>query len=443
MAKKSFILDTNVLIHDPDAISAFSDNFVVLPMAVIEELDNLKKLHDERGRAARNVSRKLNQLAGKGKFNEGIILENGGTLIIELEQEMKLPYDFSNSKKDNLILCAAYNRQKKGENVIFITKDINLRIKAEVLNIKAQDYEREKIKIEELYQGYKEIIVDTETIDKFYKNKSINILTSDVNGQTISEYTANEFVILKDAANPSKSAITKYDSKTKTLISLLYKESPIWGLKPLSIEQKFAFELLLVDNIQLITLVGVPGAGKTLLSLAAGLQKTIDEKIYRRLLVGKSVTPVGKDIGYLPGTKEEKMSQWMGSIYDNLEYLVDKSNPDETTEDKVQYFFDSGKIEIEVLAYLRGRSLPKQYIVIDDAQNLTPHEIKTIISRAGEGSKVVLTGDPYQIDNPYLDAESNGLTYLVERFKGQEIYGHISFKKTERSNLAALAGELL
>src|SRR3989339_537092 len=372
MAKKTFILDTNVLIHDPDAFTAFGDNFVVLPMAVIEELDNLKKLHDERGRAARNVSRKLNQLAEKGKFNEGITLENGGILIIELEQEMKLPYDFSNSKKDNLILCAAYNRQKKGENVTFITKDINLRIKAEVLNIKAQDYEKEKIKMEELYQGYKEIIVDAETIDKFYKNKSINPPATDINKLPICEYTANEFVILKDIANPSKSALAKYDPKTKMLISLIYKESPIWGLKPLN----------------------------------------IDEKIYRRLLVGKSVTPVGKDIGYLPGTKEEKMSQWMGSIYDNLEYLVDKSNPDETTEDKVQYFFDSGKIEIEVLAYLRGRSLPKQYIVIDDAQNLTPHEIKTIISRAGEGSKVVLTGDPYQIDNPYLDAESNGLTYL-------------------------------
>ena len=217
----------------------------------------------------------------------------------------------------------------------------------------------------------------------------------------------------------------------------------MWGLKPLNTEQKFAFELLLSDNIQLLTLVGVPGAGKTLLSLAAGLQKTIDEKIYKRLLVGKSVTPVGKDIGYLPGTKEEKISQWMGSIYDNLEFLVDKNNPDESTEDKVQYFFDSGKIEIEALAFLRGRSIPRQFIIIDDAQNLTPHEIKTIISRAGDGTKVVLTGDPYQIDNPYLDAESNGLTYLVERFKGQEMYGHISFKKTERSQLAALAGELL
>ncbi|MEW6557757.1 MAG: PhoH family protein [Elusimicrobiota bacterium] len=437
MARKTFILDTNVLIHDPDAITSFADNTVVIPMAVIEELDVLKKFHDERGRAARSVSRKLNNLSVKGKFNEGISLETGGKLLIDLEQKINLPYDFSNSKKDNLILSAALARQKKDGKVIFITKDINLRIKAEAIGLVAQDYEKEKIKIEELYQGYRELGVSEELIDKFYKTKSIpSVKTGD-------EFAANEFVILKGDTNPSKSALAKYDVKFKSLVSLTYKEAAVWGLKPLNTEQKFAFELLLADSIQLVTLVGVPGAGKTILSLAAGLQKTIDEKMYKRLLVGKSVTPVGKDIGYLPGTKEEKISQWMGSIYDNLEFIVDKNNPDEDTDEKVQYFFDSGKIEIEALAFLRGRSIPKQFIIIDDAQNLTPHEVKTIISRAGEGTKVVLTGDPYQIDNPYLDAESNGLTYLVDRFKGQEIYGHIGFKKTERSNLAALAGELL
>ncbi|MFH1540922.1 MAG: PhoH family protein [Elusimicrobiota bacterium] len=434
MAKKIFILDTNVLIHDPESFTAFEDNTVVIPMAVIEELDNLKRAHDERGRAARSITRKLNALSVKGKLSEGVPLANGGKLIIDLEQKINLPYDFSNSKKDNLILSAAFTHQKKNENVVFVTKDINLRIKSEAIGIVAEDYEKEKIKIEELYQGYEEITVSEDMIDKFYKNKSITVKN---------ELTANEFVILKDESSPQKSALAKYDIKSKSLVSLVHKESVVWGLKPLNTEQKFAFELLLSDNIQLITLVGVPGAGKTLLSLAAGLQKTIDEKVYKRLLVGKSVTPVGKDIGYLPGTKEEKISQWMGSIYDNLEFLVDKNNFDENTENKVQYFFDSGKIEIEALAFLRGRSIPRQYIVIDDAQNLTPHEVKTIISRAGTGTKVVLTGDPYQIDNPYLDAESNGLTYLVERFKGQEIYGHISFKKTERSQMAALAGELL
>ncbi|MDD5687605.1 MAG: PhoH family protein [Elusimicrobia bacterium] len=434
MAKKTFILDTNVLIHDPEAFTEFKDNNVVIPMTVIEELDNLKTLHDERGKAARSVSRKLSQLIIKGRLSEGVSLADGGKLFVELEQKLTLPYDFSNSRKDNLILSSAFARQKKGEQVVFITKDINLRIKAEAIGVKTQDYEKEKIKIEQLYQGYREISVSSEVLDKFYKNKSTKVKE---------ELTANEFVMLKDESNPQKSALAKYDMKSKTLVALVYKETAVWGLKPLNMEQKFAFELLLSDSIMLVTLIGVPGAGKTLLSLAAGLQKTIDEKNYKRLLVGKSVTPVGKDIGYLPGTKEEKISQWMGSIYDNLEFLVDKNNPDENTEEKVQYFFDSGKIEIEALAFLRGRSIPKQFIIIDDAQNLTPHEIKTIISRAGEGTKVVLTGDPYQIDNPYLDADSNGLTYLVERFKGQETYGHISFKKTERSNLAALAGELL
>ncbi|MBN1384244.1 MAG: PhoH family protein [Elusimicrobia bacterium] len=438
MAKKTFILDTNVLIHDPESLTSFADNTIVIPMAVIEELDNLKRFHDERGRAARAVSRKLNQLGKNGKFSKGMHLENGGTVLIDLEQKMNLPYDFSNSRKDNLILSAAYARQQKGEHVIFVTKDINLRIKSEAIGVTARDYEKEKIQVEHLYQGWKELIIPSKTIDKFYQEKTIKI-----DGNNNNHMIPNEFALLKDSTKSSKSALAKYDSKTKSLVSLVHKEESVWGLKPLNIEQKFAMELLLSDNIQLVTLMGVPGAGKTLLSLAAGLQKTIDEKIYKRLLVGKSVTPMGKDIGFLPGTKEEKISQWMGSIYDNLEFLVDKSNTDENTEDKVQYFFDSGKIEIEALAFLRGRSIPRQFIIIDDAQNLTPHEIKTIISRAGEGTKVVLTGDPYQIDNPYLDAESNGLTYLIERFKNQEIFGHITFKKTERSNLASLAGELL
>jgi len=431
---KIFILDTNVLIHDPDAFNSFEDNTVIIPMAVIEELDNLKKFNDERSRAARSVARKLSLLALKGKISEGIALPNGGKLIIGLEKKVDLPYDFTNSKKDNLILSDALAKKRGGENVILITKDITLRIKAEVMGIASQDYEKEKVKMEQLYQGWREITVSGEVIDKFYKNKSVKI---------DDPLIANEFVILKDQASPSKTAIAKFEKKSGMLTTLLYKDVSIWGLKPLNIEQKFAFELLLSDEIQLITLIGVPGAGKTLLALAAALHKTIDKKIYRRLLVSKPVTPVGKDIGFLPGTKEEKVSQWLGSIYDNLEYLIDKNNPDESTEDKVDYFFDSGKIEVEALAFLRGRSIPRQFIIIDDAQNLTPHEIKTIISRAGEGTKIVLTGDPYQIDNPYLDAESNGLTNLTERFKNQEIFGHMNFKKTERSPLAALAGELL
>ena len=257
------------------------------------------------------------------------------------------------------------------------------------------------------------------------------------------DFFPNEGVVIRDEAGSTKSALAKYSSSKKGLIPLFHLNATPWGLKPLNTEQRFAIELLLCNDVNLVTLIGVPGAGKTLLALACGLQKTVEERQFRRLFVARPIIPVGRDIGFLPGNKEDKLASWMGAIYDNLEYLVDKTHPDEKTEEKVQYFFNTGQIEIESLTYIRGRSLPNQYIIIDDAQNLTPHEIKTVISRAGYGTKIVLTGDPYQIDNPYLDASSNGLTYLAERFKGQETFGHLVFSKSERSSLAALASELL
>ena len=273
-----------------------------------------------------------------------------------------------------------------------------------------------------------------EQIDAFYKDQELPVK----NG-----FYPNEGIIIRDKNNSSKSALAKYSSQKKALIPLFHLNAMPWGLKPHNIEQRFALELLLCNDVSLVTLVGIPGAGKTLLSLACGLQKTVEEKQFRRLFIARPIMPMGHDIGYLPGSKEEKLTSWMGAIHDNLEYLIDHNHPDEKTEDKIQYFFDAGKIEIESLTYIRGRSLPNQYIIIDDAQNLTPHEAKTIISRAGEGTKIILTGDPYQIDNPYLDASSNGLTYIVERFKGQDMYGHLTFSKSERSALAALAAELL
>jgi len=271
-------------------------------------------------------------------------------------------------------------------------------------------------------------------IDKFYKDGKIAMKGS---------FYPNEFVALKDEGGSSKSALTKYSVEKKALAPIFHKDALPWGLKPLDIEQKFAIELLLCNDISLVTLVGIPGAGKTLLALACGLQKTVEERYFRKLYIARPIIPMGKDIGFLPGTKEEKLGAWMGAINDNLEFLMDKGHADIKTEEKIDYLFGSGQIEVDSLTYIRGRSLPQQYIIIDDAQNLTPHEVKTIISRAGTGTKIVLTGDPYQIDNPYLDASSNGLTYLVERFKGQSLFGHISFSKSERSNLAALSSELL
>lgn len=434
MAIKSFVLDTNVLLHDPDSIFAFADNKVVIPLTVIEELDRFKKFNDEHGRSARQISRILDGLRLKGKLSQGVPIKNGGTLFIEMMHQVSFPEEFSVSKDDHQILSVALYLKQKGENVIFITKDINLRIKAEILDINTQDYEKAKVKIDEIYKGWREIQVSSDRIDYFYKNSKL-VLEGD--------FYPNEFVALKDVAGSSKSALAKYSVKDKALLPLFHINSQPWGLKPLNIEQRFAFELLLCNEISLVTLIGLPGAGKTLLALAAGLQKTVEEHQFRKLYIARPIIPMGKDIGFLPGTKEEKLSSWMGAINDNLEFLIDKGHDDSKVDEKIDYLFSSGQIEIDSLTYIRGRSLPRQYIIIDDAQNLTPHEIKTIISRAGTGTKIVLTGDPYQIDNPYLDASSNGLTYLVERFKGQPVYGHLMFSKSERSELAALSSELL
>lgn len=430
---KTFVLDTNVLLHDPEALEVFGHNKIIIPMTVIEELDHFKRLHDERGRNSRLVSRFLDRLRRKGRLNEGVELENGGVLKIELDAQAELPFQFHNNREDNQILMTALALQKKGDDVYFISKDINLRIKAEAIGLKVQDYERSKVKIDELYTGVKEILVEAAKIDSFYQQKKLPYESSDL--------LANQFTIFKSTDGKSQSALGRYLTLTKEIISLR-KDPHIWDLKPLNTEQRFAIDLLLDDNIKLVTLVGIAGTGKTLLALAAALQKTVEEKIYRRFFVLRPIMPMGRDIGFLPGTKEEKLTQWMGAIYDNLEFLMEK-NGDDDIESKIQYLTDTGKLEIEALTYIRGRSLPNQYIIIDDAQNLTPSEMKTIISRAGLGTKLVFTGDPYQIDNPYLDASSNGLTYIVEKLKGQEIYGHVNFTKTERSPLAALAAQLL
>jgi PhoH-like ATPase len=433
---KTFVLDTNVLLHDPDSIFSFQDNKVVIPMTVVEELDSFKKSNDERGRSARLISRKLDALRSKGKLSDGVPTKSGGVIKIEMNRhEVELPVGFVEQKSDNQILSIALGLKQKGEKVIFITKDINLRIKSEILNIDTQDYEKSKVKIDELYAGWREIPVPAGKIDQFYKDEKL-VLKQD--------FYPNEFIILKDEAGSSKSALTKYSGRKKALTPIFHQNAMPWGLKPLNIEQKFAIEVLLCNDINLVTLIGLPGAGKTLLALACGLQKTVEERYFRKLYIARPIIPIGRDIGFLPGTKEEKLGAWMGAINDNFEFLMDKGhNNGLKAEERIDYLFESGQIEVDSLTYIRGRSLPQQYIIIDDAQNLTPHEIKTITSRAGNGTKIVLTGDPYQIDNPYLDASSNGLTYLVERFKGQEIFGHVTFSKSERSALAALASELL
>jgi PhoH-like ATPase len=432
---KTFLLDTNVLIHDPESLFTFEGSKVVIPMGVVEELDGFKKSNDSRGRSARTVSRYLDELRVHGKLSEGVPLEHGGSLKVEVQARANLPSQFRNHSKDNEILEVAMGLAGAGETVVFITKDINLRIKAESLGLIAEDYEKEKVHPEELYVGWRELTVASDVIDKFYKSKRMD--------PPVNAWKSNEMAILKSADGKSQSALARFDPKTKQLVALVHANAKPWGLKPLNIEQKFALELLLSPEIEMVSLVGVPGSGKTILALAAALEQIFEDKRYRRMLVARPVIPVGRDIGYLPGSKEEKLTSWMGAIYDNLEFLLDHPESPGSSDQSVDELFESGQIVVEAVAYLRGRSLPNQFIVIDDAQNLTPHEIKTVISRVGQGSKIVLTGDPYQIDNPYLDAASTGLANLVDKFKGQPLYGHMTFSKIERSALAALASELL
>ena len=440
--KKTFILDTNVLLHDVNCIHAFDDNDIIIPMAVIEELDAFKTEADTRGKNARMVSRTLDDMRKLGRLNEGVPLQKGGLLKIELDKPNALPTSLAFNKADNSILNIAYTLSKKEGSykknhapVIVVTKDINMRLKAEALGLSAQDYTSDKVNLDELYTGVTEWEVPSEQIDAFYRDKKLPLEEG--------KFFANQFVILKTADGSKKSAIGRVANTGEFVLRPLSAQEPsAWGIKPLNKEQRFAMELLLDDSLDIVTLVGSAGTGKTLITLATGLQRVMDENAYRRMVVCRSIVPVGRDLGFLPGTKEEKLEAWMGAIYDNLAFLADRKNPEEG-EEKAHYLLDSGKIEIASVTHMRGRSLPGQYMIVDDAQNLTPHEIKTILTRAGEGTKVIITGDPYQIDTPYLDVESNGLTYMVDRFKGQKNYGHITFTKTERSRLADLASNLL
>lgn len=440
---KTFVLDTNVLLHNAESIECFGDNTVVLPMAVIEELDKFKGHTDELGRNARHVIRRLDALRAAGNLRDGVPLNNGGTLKImtnlmtdDLETGLEV------KMADNMILRVAYSLSKQGE-VIFVSKDINARLKADALGLQAVDFEKQKVNLDELYAGYSEELVPGEIVDAFFRSE---ILES----PGIGRYP-NEFVLLKDKANEKHTALAKV-VKAGTLKHLCSQYDKVWNLQSRNKEQRLALELLLDPEVMIVTLVGQAGTGKTLLALAAALQATLTNRQYDRILVSRPIIPMGKDIGYLPGAKEEKLSHWMQPIFDNLTYLLrdgaEDNSPNQkkkklTAQEKMHRLLSENTIGLEALTYIRGRSIPQQYVIVDEAQNLTPHEVKTIISRSGEGTKMVLTGDPYQIDNPYLDASSNGLIYAAERLKEQSIHGHITLRKSERSNLAAIAAEFL
>jgi len=437
--KKTFVLDTNVILHTHQSIFSFEEHDVVIPLGVIEELDKFKGTNDERGREARQASRELDALREKGNLAVGVPLPEGGTLQVMVDNEhtsSAADYGLESKKIDNRILSCALTLKEKGLKPILVSKDINCRIKADALGIAAEDYETNKVDIDEIYPGWTELVLPAADIEAFLRDSFLPLKSRDL--------YRNEFLLLKAEENQNKTALAKYDGDEGKLLPLFHINAKPWGVEPMNLQQKFAVELLLCNEIQLVTLMGRAGTGKTLLALACGLQKTIDEHVYRKLLVSRPIMPLGKDIGYLPGTKDEKLSNWMQPIFDNIEFVMDKlyKNSDDVDK-KIRFLIESQKIQIEAITYIRGRSIPKQYLIVDEAQNLTPHEVKTIISRAGEGTKVVLTGDPYQIDNPYLDSSSNGLNYVIERFKDQSIFGHIIMNKSERSSLSALASELL
>ena len=437
--KKIYVLDTNVLLHDPQALLRFEENDLVIPMTVIEEIDRFKKDLSEIGRNARHFSRLLDALREKAKLVEGVELESGGNLRVVLYTEealRRLPPELREDHGDNRILAVAVQLRDECDcPVVFVTKDTNLRIKADVVGLTAEDYESDKISIDELYSGTAEVLVDGSVVDRFYGQGFVEIEQ---------ELLPNQCLTLIDEANPSHTALGRYQHSQRRVVPLLRApKEGIWGIHPRNREQQFAIDQLLNEEVQLVTLVGKAGTGKTLLAIAAGLLKSTDEGHYNRLLVSRPVFPLGRDLGFLPGDIKEKLSPWMQPIFDNVELLLGSVEERGKRKRGYKELVDMGILEIEALTYIRGRSIPKQYMIVDEAQNLTPHEIKTIITRAGEGTKIVLTGDPYQIDNPYVDSASNGLTYVVEKFKGQEIAGHVTLTKGERSNLAELAANLL
>lgn len=435
--KKTFVLDTNVLLHNPNALESFADNEVLIPLDVIEELDQFKSENNELGRSARQVIRKLDRLRRAGNLQEGVSLEHGGgTVRVTLAPGSLEGTALSLEVADNRIISVAYDLHKQGKPVVFVSKDINARIKSDALGIRTVDFEKQKVDFDALYAGWREVKCAGDVIADLQGAKEMPV------GEF--QLIANQFVVLKDEADPAHTALARCAPDGKT-IALLRED----GLKPMGVrarnmEQKMALELLFDENVELVTLVGQAGTGKTLLALACGLAQVTLEHRYDKVLVSRPIMPLGRDIGFLPGSKEEKLGHWMLPIYDNLAYLLTlRGARGEAAEEKVEAFLQSGVIELEALTYIRGRSIPRQFLIVDEAQNLTPHEVKTIVTRAGEDTKVVLTGDPYQIDNPYLDSSSNGLTYTAERLKGNALFGHITLTRSERSALASLAAKEL
>ncbi len=433
--KKNYVLDTNVLLHDPRAIFRFEDNDVIIPIYVIEEVDQFKREGTERGRNARQIARLLDDLREKGSLSKGVQLESGGLLRVAVPSKRpELESAIDHAAMDAAILQCAFDvrEQDGGAPTVFVTMDTNLRIRADALGMAAETYENTRVEVDRLDSGLKEVAVDGNAVDLFFEEGRLPLEADDVH--------ANICVLLRDKQSATHTALGRYDATKKEVVALRTPREGVMGVRPRNKEQSYALDLLLDESIRLVTLVGKAGTGKTLLAIAAGLKKTLEDGVYTRMLVSRPVMPLGRDIGYLPGDVDEKLNPWMQPIFDNLEFLFSSGKRGTRAYAEL---LENGQIQVEPLTYIRGRSLPQQFIIVDEAQNLTPHEVKTIITRSGDGTKIVLTGDPQQIDNPYVDSASNGLTIAADKFRGEKLAGHIVLAKGERSDLAEIAANLL
>jgi PhoH-like ATPase len=442
--KKNYVLDTSVYLTEASSVFKFGRNDIFVPLKVLEEVDGHKKRQDSIGANARHFIRILDDLRVRGSLEKGVRIDKGLGILRVMSysclKEAIFPPDLDIRHPDHTIIATAKAVQmlSPGKKTILVSRDINMRVICDSIGMPAEDYTSEKAvrSSDELYNGFVIQSVDEQVIDRYYDGETITI-TED---ETDEMWYPNQYIMMVSNSNEKKSALAKFENYHTPLKNIIHKKIPDWKIESRNKEQAFAIDMLMNPDIKIVSLVGRAGSGKTLMAIAAGLQQTIglrsDENHYDRLIVSRPVQPLGKDIGFLPGTMEEKMLPWLMPIQDNLKFLMgDRTN--------LEMYMDKGKIEVEALTYIRGRSIANAYIVIDEAQNLTKHEIKTIITRIGEGSKIILTGDIEQIDNVYVNETSNGLAHAIEKFKEYPIAGHVTFRKGERSELATLASKVL
>jgi PhoH-like ATPase len=469
---KTFVIDTNVLLHNPDALFVFKEHHVVIPFMVIEELDKMKRKDDDLGRNARACIRHLDRLRQIGKLGDGVdwgLLQlqpntarstgpNGSTGTIRIDMvDYERPGAIAEDMPDNHIIAVAWHLKQTGTNVVFVTKDLSARIKSDALGIRTEDFANQKVDADKLYTGYMTAEVDGALIDELYRDRLLPLARIEEvlmeQGQDGQMYARalfpNQYVVLKNKDDENHTGLARRLADTDHVIPITGPRKAVYGIIARNVQQTMALDALLDEEIKLITLLGSAGTGKTLVALAAGMAKVFSEERYEKLLVARPIMPLGRDIGYLPGDKDEKLTAWMQPIFDNLSYLLSTRGGGSqhaesiSSEQRITKLMADGKLVLEPLTYIRGRSIPHQFMIVDEAQNLTPHEVKTIASRVGEGTKLILTGDIGQIDNPYLDSSSNGLAYTIEKMKGVRLYAHVTLAKSERSELASLAASRL